>query len=154
MNPVVPQGMRFNSSEIAAVSMRGGNLVIGTGAGDDKVHLHFHHDGTATLTINGDEVTLTEEEAKNLEVRLGDGDDQFTMTWDKSLGDQPPAVTVRGGDGNDDITGRWGIDDIGGGRGRDTARYTGSPFESPEYIPKPRNFEVVRGSSLPTAIPV
>jgi Ca2+-binding RTX toxin-like protein len=104
-----------------------GKTIIDAGAGNDDINVHTNDDGSVDVTVNGEEYNFTAEEAKNLEVRGGNGNDNITCTGkaDQRSGifgimfNNDPKLTLDGGNGNDRISGSSGDDTIRGGKGRD-----------------------------------
>lgn len=90
-------------------------LVLTTGAGDDRVNVGQRDDGTLEVDINGEQYEMRLGENQELTIRAGDGDDVICVA---------PNVTVNlvidGGDGNDFIQTGAGDARIDGGAGDDT----------------------------------
>ncbi len=105
--------------------------VIDAGKGDDLINIHTNPNGSVDVTINGEKHSFSAEEAKNLEVRGGSGDDTIVCTGEANkyhtmggLGsffgfDNNPHLTIDGGKGDDIIMGSSGDDTIRGGSGDD-----------------------------------
>jgi Ca2+-binding RTX toxin-like protein len=120
-------------SEEATITKEGGGLfgqqktIIDAGAGNDRIHVHTNDDGSVNVTVNGEKHKFSAAEAKNLEIRGGDGNDKITCSGkaDDGVGifgfkfNNAPNLTLSGGNGNDRITGSSGNDTINGGKGRD-----------------------------------
>lgn len=104
-----------------------GKTVIDAGKGDDMINIHTNPNGSVDVTINGQVHSFSEEEAKNLEVRGGKGDDTIICTGEADkrtffgipIGNNNPNLTIDGGKGNDFILGSSGNDVIKGGKGND-----------------------------------
>jgi Ca2+-binding RTX toxin-like protein len=94
-----------------------GKTVIDAGMGSDQVTVTSNDDGGVTVSVNGRTYNFTEEQAKNLEIRGGSGDDNIKIDRDVEDG-----ITVRGESGNDTIQGGGGADRIFGGSGTDTIK--------------------------------
>jgi Ca2+-binding RTX toxin-like protein len=101
--------------------------VIDAGKGDDLINIHTNPNGSVDVTINGEVHSFSAEEAKNLEVRGGKGNDTIVCTGEADqrsffgipLGDNNPNLTIDGGKGDDFIMGSCGDDVIKGGKGND-----------------------------------
>jgi Ca2+-binding RTX toxin-like protein len=107
----------------------GGKTIIDAGAGNDNILVNTHKDGSVDVFINGEEHNFTSWEAKNLEIRGGNGNDNIVCTGEADdqsfLGglikfNNDPKFTIDGGNGNDMIMGSSGNDTIMGGKGNDT----------------------------------
>jgi Ca2+-binding RTX toxin-like protein len=104
-----------------------GKTVIDAGKGDDLINIHTNPNGSVDVTINGEVHSFSEEEAKNLEVRGGKGNDTIICTGEADkrtffgipIGDNNPNLTIDGGKGDDFIMGSCGDDVIKGGKGND-----------------------------------
>lgn len=90
----------------------GTRKVVDAGEGDDSVQVTRHADGSATVTVNGERTELTPEEARNMRITGGEGDDTITVVdnrdpitqlQDELSGDE---VHVQGGDGADRFEGQ------------------------------------------------
>jgi Ca2+-binding RTX toxin-like protein len=106
--------------------------VIDAGKGDDVINIHTNPNGSVDVTINGEVHSFSAEEAKNLEVRGGKGNDTIVCTGEAEpmyhilggpggfvgWGDNPN-LTIDGGKGDDIIMGSSGDDTIRGGSGDD-----------------------------------
>ncbi len=107
--------------------------VIDAGKGDDLINIHTNPNGSVDVTINGEKHSFSAEEAKNLEVRGGSGNDTIVCTgeadqnsfygmggFDFGIGrGSNPNLTIDGGSGDDIIVGSSGDDTIRGGSGDD-----------------------------------
>jgi Ca2+-binding RTX toxin-like protein len=104
-----------------------GKTVIDAGKGDDLINIHTNPNGSVDVTINGEKHSFSAEEAKNLEVRGGKGNDTIICTGEADertffgipIGDNNPNLTIDGGKGDDFIMGSNGDDVIKGGNGND-----------------------------------
>jgi Ca2+-binding RTX toxin-like protein len=97
-----------------------GQTVINTRGGNDKVHVHQNIDGSVDVLVNDKESHhFTAEQAKNLVIDGGSGDDSITMSGHQLYGPKTN-ITVNGGSGNDYIHGGVGNDTLNGGDGHDT----------------------------------
>jgi Ca2+-binding RTX toxin-like protein len=104
-----------------------GKTVIDAGKGDDLINIHTNPNGSVDVTINGEMHSFSAEEAKNLEVRGGKGNDTIICTGEADertffgipIGDNNPNLTIDGGKGDDFIMGSSGDDVIKGGKGND-----------------------------------
>jgi hypothetical protein len=85
--------------------------------GDDKnntISVKQNDDGSIVVNVDGQEKTYTQEEAKNLVIRGGAGNDNISIDDSVDIG-----INIEGGEGNDRIIGGKGNDKISGGGGRD-----------------------------------
>ncbi|UZW59865.1 M91 family zinc metallopeptidase [Lysobacter enzymogenes] len=98
-------------------------IVLTTGAKNDKVNVTQRDDGTLDVGVNGENYAVRLTENQELTIRSGDGDDTITVApnvkvnivVDAGAGDD----TVTTGAGNDRVDGGLGNDRIGTGAGRD-----------------------------------
>ena len=90
----------------------GTRTVVDAGKGDDWVQVTRNQDGSATVTVNGKRHELTPDQARNMRVTGGEGDDTITVVdnrgererlIDAVLGDE---ARVEGGDGEDRFEGQ------------------------------------------------
>lgn len=96
-------------------------VVKGT-SGDDTIDVALNADGSADVTVNGETTHYTPEEAKDMRISGGAGDDTITVTdnrW-RLCGMENGDVTIEGGSGDDSISGDLGRVDADGGTGSDT----------------------------------
>jgi len=93
---------------------------IDTGAGDDTVHVKKTGDDEYTVTVNGESLTLTREEMKNLHLKTGTGNDRIII--DPSV---DVALHIDAGDGDDVIVNHASGIHIDGGSGDDSIVSTG-----------------------------
>ena len=92
--------------------------VLDARSGNDKINIHTNFDGSVDVDVNGRNFSFTAEEAQNLEIRGGRGNDRITQSgWSNN---EEPNITIKGGSGNDTIHGTAGDDNIDGGSGNDT----------------------------------
>lgn len=116
----MPEGWPFERSEATVrdelymddQGQIGSRKVVDAGEGDDSVQVTRHADGSATVTVNGERTELTPEEARNMRVTGGEGNDTITVVdnrdpttqlVDSVLGSD---VKVQGGDGADRFEGQ------------------------------------------------
>jgi len=115
-----PAGNLFNRPAKPAsepsVSKKNGQTTVSAGAGNDKVTVTRYADGTASVTINGETTDLTREDADNLVIDAGDGNDDIEVIGKGANGQR---LTLKGGSGNDKIQGGAGNETIEGGSGND-----------------------------------
>lgn len=90
-------------------------LVLTTGAGDDRVNVGQRDDGTLDVTVNGEKFEMRLGETQELTIRAGAGDDVICVAPNVTVN-----IVVDGGDGNDFIQTGAGDDRINGGAGNDT----------------------------------
>jgi Ca2+-binding RTX toxin-like protein len=103
-------------------------IVLDAGKGNDAIEVHTNFDGSVDVSVNGKMHSFSAEEAKNLEIRGGKGDDTIVCTGEafnfeidgEKYGFDAPKLTLDGGNGNDRISGSKGDDVIRGGKGNDT----------------------------------
>jgi Ca2+-binding RTX toxin-like protein len=105
--------------------------VIDAGSGDDMINVHTNENGSVDVNINGEVYSFSAQEAKNLEIRGGKGNDTIICTGQANLyhilggpggfgnHDDNPHFTIDGGKGDDFIMGSCGDDVIKGGKGND-----------------------------------
>jgi Ca2+-binding RTX toxin-like protein len=101
--------------------------IIDAGKGNDFINPHTNADGSVDVYVNGEKHSFTAEEAQNLVIRGGKGNDQIVCTGETAkfeflgmkFGPAAPKMTLDGGKGNDTIVGSEGNDKIIGGRGND-----------------------------------
>ncbi len=91
-----------------------GKIVVDTGFGNDEVNVTKGKNGGVTVEVNGKKYEFTAEQAKNLEIRGGSGNDTIKVADNVKTG-----ITIRGGSGDDTIKGGRGNDMISGGSGND-----------------------------------
>jgi Ca2+-binding RTX toxin-like protein len=103
-----------------------GKTIIDAGAGDDNILVNTNKDGSVDVFINGEEHNFSAQEAKNLEIRGGCGNDNIVCTGEANDTNffgfkfsNDPKLTIDGGNGNDAIMGSSGNDTIRGGKGDD-----------------------------------
>jgi Ca2+-binding RTX toxin-like protein len=89
-------------------------LVASGGDGDDTIKVHQNEDGTLSVDIGGKMTNYTKEQAQNLIIDGGKGNDRITA--DDSV---TYKLKLSGGEGNDYIKGGKGDDMILGGDGND-----------------------------------
>jgi Ca2+-binding RTX toxin-like protein len=101
--------------------------IIDAGKGDDYINPHTNADGSVDVYVNGEKHSFTADEAKNLEIRGGKGNDTIVCTGKAEgfeflgikFGAADPKMTLDGGKGDDIIVGSEGNDTIRGGKGND-----------------------------------
>lgn len=81
---------------------------------DDKIHV-YRQNGQVNVRINNRQMTLSPEQAKNMSIYAGAGDDKVVLG--RGL---PPGIKVYTGPGNDKIINRSNGVTINGGSGRNT----------------------------------
>lgn len=88
----------------------GTRTVVDPGKGDDSVQVTRNEDGSATVTVNGERHELTPEQARNMRVTGGAGNDTITVVDNRDalhpnyrFGTGTP--TIEGGDGADRFEG-------------------------------------------------
>jgi hypothetical protein len=91
-----------------------GKTYLDAGAGNDDVRVSQLADGRLQVTTNGEAVTLSRRESRNLVIRGGAGDDRIELDANVTRG-----VTLEGGRGNDILIGGQGRDILRGGAGHD-----------------------------------
>lgn len=88
---------------------------LDTRGGDDKIHVHQNIDGSVEVTVNGKEKHyFTAEQAKDLVIRGGRGDDTITTSGYQLYGPETH-ISIGGGKGDDSISGDWGNRNLFGG---------------------------------------
>jgi len=97
-----PNEVETKTGDNASV-FRGENGAIALRAkgANDVIDIKYHADGSATVTVNGEEFEFTAEEAANLTVDGGDGNDTITVDLENSAGTN--GLTIVGGNGDDSI---------------------------------------------------
>ncbi len=100
--------------------------VVDAGDGDDNIRVSCDpcRPGGVIVDVNGEKHHLTPEQARNLEIRGGKGNDTIIVDPDVKVGNwfdrlTNRGITLDGGDGDDFIVGGGGNDTIRGGRGDD-----------------------------------
>jgi Ca2+-binding RTX toxin-like protein len=97
--------------------------VIDAGAGNDRINIHTNRDGSVVVTVNNEKYHFSAAEARNLEVRGGNGNDTITSSGEQSAVSKAwcgeTKITIDGGSGNDIISGGTGAETIRGGAGND-----------------------------------
>lgn len=101
--------------------------VLDAGKGNDYINPHTNADGSVDVYVNGEKHSFTAEEAQNLEIKGGKGDDTIVCTGKAAnfeflgmkFGAADPKFTLDGGKGRDTIVGSEGNDTIRGGKGDD-----------------------------------
>ncbi len=99
-----------------SMNSQGRTIINGTNA-DDQIQVSLREGGGLLVQNGAQRIELSEAQAQNLEIRAGAGDDSITVD-----SDVPYDLTLRGGEGNDTITGGAGNDRIYGDQGRDTLK--------------------------------
>jgi len=94
-------------------------LIFSTGGRDDNVHITYNNDGSVTITHDGKDYHFSADEARELIVDLGAGNDTLTSSGFPGAGN---SVVIRGGAGNDILNGSTGTDNLEGGDGADIIR--------------------------------
>ncbi|MET0120570.1 MAG: calcium-binding protein [Candidatus Thiodiazotropha sp. 6PLUC9] len=112
-------GRDFFTCDGAHISSKNGRTEI-TGSGkDDNINAHINPDGSVDVDINGKSFHFTAEEAQNLVINGGDGNDNISVTGQQLCGPEKN-ITLNGGCGDDVIRGGSGDEAIRGGDGNDT----------------------------------
>jgi Ca2+-binding RTX toxin-like protein len=100
--------------------------VVDAGDGDDNIRVSSdpNQKGGVVVDVNGQKYHLSAEEARNLEIRGGKGNDMIIVDPDVKVGNwfdrlTNRGITLDGGDGDDILVGGSGNDTIRGGRGQD-----------------------------------
>jgi Ca2+-binding RTX toxin-like protein len=108
-------------------SSRPPKTVVDAGDGDDQIRVSCNpgQPGGVIVDVNGEKHYLTAEQARNLEIRGGRGNDTIIVDQDVQVGHwfdrlNNRGITIDGGRGDDFIVGSRGNDTIRGGRGNDT----------------------------------
>lgn len=120
----------------ASVTKAGGKVIIDAGAGDDKIAVTQDvATGAVTVNINGAASSFTGNDAQNLVIKAGEGNDRINVGEnvtvklilegndgnDRIVVDNKVTTgqSIDGGDGNDTIIGGGGMDYINGSKGND-----------------------------------
>lgn len=79
-------------------------VVRGT-SGDDDIHVVYNADGSADVTVNGESTHYSPEQARNMRVDAGAGDDTITIDDNRQGGGsgEPGNLRVDGGSGDDHV---------------------------------------------------
>jgi Ca2+-binding RTX toxin-like protein len=119
INKSVLKHINQMNSTARGTDAKTGRTVLDARGGNDKINVHQNIDGSVTVTINDKEThQFTAEEARSLEIRGGDGNDNITMTGQQLYG-MPSGITIHGGNGDDRIYGGVGNDRLFGDAGND-----------------------------------
>ncbi len=111
--------INVGEASISTKHVKGGTqTIINAHAGNDKIHVHTNFNGSVEVDINGQKLSFTAEQAKNLVIDGGAGNDKITSSG-YAFGKHDVNITLKGGDGNDVILGGYGSDTIHGGNGND-----------------------------------
>ncbi|TNE48649.1 MAG: alkaline phosphatase [Deltaproteobacteria bacterium] len=103
------------TSPEATVTRVGKRTVIDAGDGNDSIHVSRANNGTINVAVNGENHSFTVQDAINgLTLRGGDGNDQIKV-GDHLYFD----LQIEGGQGNDKLQGGQGNDVLDGGAGHD-----------------------------------
>ena len=97
-------------------------LVFTTGSGDDQVKVTQGENGQLRFDVNGEEYDVSLAQGQQLTVRTGDGNDDIEIDSSVSVN-----FIIEAGAGDDSIQGGGGNDRIDGGEGNDTID-TGNGF--------------------------
>lgn len=106
------QSFQSATGEARILKTAEGKTLLQTGGGNDRVTIRQQADGSATADVNGEMHYFTAEEANNLIVDAGDGNDIVNVIGDLDVG-------IKGGNGDDVIYGGTGDNRVSGGAGND-----------------------------------
>ena len=84
--------------------------ILDAGKGNDNIHVHTNRNGSVDVSVNGQKFHFTAQQAKNLEIRGGSGNDTITSSGHSHC--SQPNITLNGGKGNDVIVGGDGNEKI------------------------------------------
>ena len=102
----------------ASVSRDGDRVIIDAGGGDDQIGVtQDATNGSVTVTVNGERHTFTGNDANNITIKAGDGNDVIEVGEGVTVN-----LRLEGDAGNDEITGGAGNDIVEGGAGDDRLR--------------------------------
>jgi len=126
---------------------RSGRTVVDLGAGDDTATVTQGPRGGLTITSGGSTLQLTAEQAENVVIKGGDGNDKITVDANVTTG-----VAIHGGEGDDYLQGGAGDDSVRGGAGRDVVYGLGgddavSGGAGRDYLDGGRGDDSVKGDS-------
>lgn len=93
---------------------RSGRTVVDLGSGDNQATVSRGSNGGLTITSDGRSVNLTAQQASNLVIRGGDGNDRIAVDADVTAN-----LRIEGGNGNDTLIGGAGRNTLVGGAGDD-----------------------------------
>ncbi|WP_375772155.1 M91 family zinc metallopeptidase [Archangium gephyra] len=91
-----------------------GRTVVDLGAGNHEATVSRTTDGGLKVTSDGRSVTLTAEQARNVTIRGGNGNDRIAVDADVTAD-----LRIEGGNGNDTLIGGGGRNTLVGGEGDD-----------------------------------
>ncbi|MES9832842.1 MAG: calcium-binding protein [Candidatus Thiodiazotropha sp. DIVDIV] len=135
---ILPDSDRnFITEDGTSFSSKDGTLEISASCKNDNINAHINKDGSVDVTVNGKTYRFSAEEAKNIVIKGGDGNDNISVTGDQLCGSEKNITidggngddllrggsgdeTLRGGDGNDTLIGGGGDDCLAGGKGEDS----------------------------------
>jgi Ca2+-binding RTX toxin-like protein len=112
------QGREMLFEDGTGISCRDGTTTIHGSGKNDNIHAHVNYDGSVDVNINGKTLHFTAQEARNLKIEGGDGNDNIQITGHQLFG-ADTNITIDGGNGNDIIRGGAGDETITGGYGDD-----------------------------------
>ncbi|MCG8051026.1 MAG: hypothetical protein JAZ15_07475, partial [Candidatus Thiodiazotropha endolucinida] len=69
-----------NPMDDTSVTRGCGKTVLDAGNGDDNINVHTNFDGSVDVCVNGKTYSFSAQEAQNLEIRGGNGNDNITMS--------------------------------------------------------------------------
>ncbi len=92
-------------------------LVLTTGAGNDKISVKNSADGSLAVQVNGESYQLEMAQGQALTLRTGDGNDVIDVASDVKVN-----LIVDAGAGDDTVTTGAGDDNVDGGSGNDTIK--------------------------------
>ncbi len=113
LGPDTLASLRNATSEVT-VTREGERTVVDTGNGNDDVRVSQGRNGGVDVSVNGQTNHFSREQAENMTIRGGAGNDSITIDDNVTQ-----SLTVEGGDGHDTIRGGGGNDTIRGGAGND-----------------------------------
>ena len=114
-----PGGATSGEEATVTRSFSGNDITLTTrGNGNDSVDVRYNPDGSATVTVNGEEYEFSADEMKNLTINTGKGNDTVVVQQENSAGRN--GLTINTGKGNDTVTGGDGNETINLGKGNDT----------------------------------
>lgn len=98
----------------------GWRTVVNGTSGDDTIQVTYNLDGSADVTVNGETTHYSSDEAENMRINGGAGNDTIVVQDNRLRLGEEGSVTIEGGSGDDNISGDFGRVDADGGTGSDT----------------------------------